>query len=94
MGNYHPILMQIGSKTKKNMLSLKVIIPEVETKFQDGSRRHFGSSSDSYKVGNYHPILLKKGIQTKKRMPSSEITKTKVYVKFHDGCRRHFWNLK
>jgi hypothetical protein len=23
MGNYHPILMQIGTQTKKNMLSLK-----------------------------------------------------------------------
>jgi hypothetical protein len=29
MGNYHPILMQIGTQTKKNMLSLKIIIPEV-----------------------------------------------------------------
>jgi hypothetical protein len=29
MGNYHPILMQIGAQTNKNMLSLKVTIPEV-----------------------------------------------------------------
>jgi hypothetical protein len=29
MGNYHPILMQIGTKTKKNMLSLKITIPEL-----------------------------------------------------------------
>jgi hypothetical protein len=29
MGNYHPILMQIGTQTKKNMLSLKITIPEV-----------------------------------------------------------------
>jgi hypothetical protein len=29
MGNYHPILMQIGTQTKKNMLSLEVTIPEV-----------------------------------------------------------------
>jgi hypothetical protein len=28
-GNYHPILMQIGTQTKKNMLSSKFIIPEV-----------------------------------------------------------------
>jgi hypothetical protein len=28
MGNYHPILMQIGTQTKKNMLSSKFIIPE------------------------------------------------------------------
>jgi hypothetical protein len=41
MGNYHPILMQIGSKTKKNMLSLKITIPEVTIKLQDGRRRHF-----------------------------------------------------
>jgi hypothetical protein len=29
MGNYNPILMQIGTQTKKNMLSSKFIIPEV-----------------------------------------------------------------
>jgi hypothetical protein len=29
MGNYHPILMHIGTQTKKNMLSSKFIIPEV-----------------------------------------------------------------
>jgi hypothetical protein len=29
MGNYHPILMQIGTQTKKNMLSSKFLIPEV-----------------------------------------------------------------
>jgi hypothetical protein len=43
MGNYHPILMQIGTQTKKNMLSLKFIIPEVTIKFQDGRRRHVGN---------------------------------------------------
>jgi hypothetical protein len=43
MGNYHPILMQIGTQTKKNMLSSKIIIPEVSAKFQDGSRRHIGN---------------------------------------------------
>jgi hypothetical protein len=42
MGNYHPILMQIGTQTKKNMLSLKSTVPEVTTKFQDG-RRHIGN---------------------------------------------------
>jgi hypothetical protein len=40
MGNYHPILMQIGTQTKKNMLSLKITVPEVTTKFHDGRRRH------------------------------------------------------
>jgi hypothetical protein len=29
MGNYHPIVMQIGTQTKKNMLISKFIIPEV-----------------------------------------------------------------
>jgi hypothetical protein len=47
MGKYHPILMKIGTQTKKNMLSLKVTITEVTIKFQDGRRRHVGNSSDS-----------------------------------------------
>jgi hypothetical protein len=41
MGNYHPILMKIGIRTKKNMLSLKITKAGVEAKFQDGRRRHF-----------------------------------------------------
>jgi hypothetical protein len=40
MGNYHPILMQIGTQTKKSMLSMKITVPEVTMKFQDGRRRH------------------------------------------------------
>jgi hypothetical protein len=40
---YHPIVMQIGTQTKKNMLSSKFIIPEVKAKFQDGRRRHVGN---------------------------------------------------
>jgi hypothetical protein len=43
MGNYHPILMKIGTQTKKNMLSLKITKAEVQTQFQDGRRRHFGN---------------------------------------------------
>jgi hypothetical protein len=39
MGNYHPILTQIGTQTKKNMPSSKFTIPEVWAKFQDGRRR-------------------------------------------------------
>jgi hypothetical protein len=42
MGNYHLILMKIGTQTKKNMLSLEVTIPEVTIKFEDG-RRHIGN---------------------------------------------------
>jgi hypothetical protein len=40
MGSYHPIFMQIGTETKKNMMSLNVTIPEVASRFQDGRRRH------------------------------------------------------
>jgi hypothetical protein len=43
MGNYHPILMKIGTQTKKNMLSLEVTIPEKTIKFQNGRRRPFGN---------------------------------------------------
>jgi hypothetical protein len=43
IGNYHPILMKIGTQTQKNMLSLKITIPEVTIKFQDGRRRHIGN---------------------------------------------------
>jgi hypothetical protein len=72
MGNYYPILMKIGTQAKKNMLSLKVTIPEVKIKFQDGRRRHVGNSSECYKMGNYHPILMQIGTQTKKIMLSSK----------------------
>jgi hypothetical protein len=94
MGNYHPILMQIGSQTKKNMLSLKITVPEVTIKFQDGRRRHIGNWRACYKMGNYHPILMQIGSQTKKSMPSSEITKPETFAKFQDDRRRHFvyWN--
>jgi hypothetical protein len=44
MGNYHPILMQIGTQTEKNMLSLKITVPEVATKFQDIRRRQWPPS--------------------------------------------------
>jgi hypothetical protein len=40
MGNYHPILMQVGTQTKKNILSSKVTKAEVTDRFQDGRRRH------------------------------------------------------
>jgi hypothetical protein len=88
MGNYHPILMKIGTQTKKNMLSSKVTIPEVTIKFQDGRRRHFGNWSACYKMGNYHPILMQIGTQTKKNMLSLKITIPEVEAKFQDGRRR------
>jgi hypothetical protein len=64
VGNYHPILMQIGTQTEKNMLSSKFIIPEVTIKFQDDRRRHFGNSSACNKMGNYNPIFMQIAIQT------------------------------
>jgi hypothetical protein len=41
MGNYHPILMQIGTQTKKSMPSSGITKPETFAKFQDDRRRHF-----------------------------------------------------
>jgi hypothetical protein len=91
MGNYDPILMQIGRQTKKNMLSLKITIPEVTIKFQDGRRRrHLGNSSACNKMGNYHQILMQIAIQTKKSMPSSGITKPETFAKLQGDRRRHF----
>jgi hypothetical protein len=78
MGNYHPILMKNGTQTKKNMLSSKFIIPEVQAKFQDGRRRHVGNSSACYKMGNYNPILMQIGTQTNKNMLSLRVTITEV----------------
>jgi hypothetical protein len=43
MGNYHPILMQIGTQTKKNMLSLEVTIPEVDNQISRWLPRPFGN---------------------------------------------------
>jgi hypothetical protein len=78
MGNYHSILMQIGTHTKKNMLSLKVTITEVTDRFQDGRRRHVGNSSACYKMGNYHRTLMKIGTQTKTDMLSSKVIKAEA----------------
>jgi hypothetical protein len=90
MGNYHPILMQCGTQTKKNMLSLKITILELQTKFQDSRRHHFGNSSACNKVGNYNSILMQIAIHTKKSMPNSEITKPETFAKFQHDRRRHF----
>jgi hypothetical protein len=89
MGNYHPILMQIGTQTKKNMLSSKITVPEVTTKFQDGSRRHIGNSSACNKMGNYDPILIKFDTQTKKNMLGSKFRNAGMIDRFQDGRRRH-----
>jgi hypothetical protein len=56
--------------------------PEVTDRFQDGRRRHFGNSSECYKMGNYRPISMKFGTQTKADMLSSKITKAEVYGHF------------
>jgi hypothetical protein len=81
MGNYHPILMKIGTQTKKSMLSLKVSISEVTIKFKDGRRRHVGSSSACFKMSICHLNLMKIGTQTKTRMLSSKVIKAEAYGK-------------
>jgi hypothetical protein len=81
MGNYHPILMQIGTQTKKNMLSLIIAILEVYTKFQDGRRRRVGNSHACYKMGNYHRTLMQIGTQTKQNILSSKVIKAEAYGK-------------
>jgi hypothetical protein len=96
MGNYNPILMQIGKKTKKNMLSLKVTTPEVSIKFQDGRRRHVGNSSECYKMGNYHRTLMKIGTQTRTDMLSSKVIKAEAYGKktAKIKCKKQYRSLK
>jgi hypothetical protein len=94
MGNYHPILLQIGTQTKKNVLSSKFILPEVWAKFQDGRRPPFGNWIACNKMSNCNRISMQIAIQTKKSMPSSEIAKPETFGKFQDDRRRHFvyWN--
>jgi hypothetical protein len=81
MCNYHPILMKIGTQTKKNMLSLKLAIPEVTIKFQDSRHRNVGNSSACYKMGNYHRTLMKIGTQTRTDMLSSKVVRAEAYGK-------------
>jgi hypothetical protein len=68
MGNYHPILMKFDTQTKKNMLSSKVTKAGMIDRFQDGRRRHVGTSSACYEMGNYHRTLMKIGTQTQQNM--------------------------
>jgi hypothetical protein len=39
MGKYHPIFLQIGQQTKKNMLSSKITKAVMQAKVKDGRRR-------------------------------------------------------
>jgi hypothetical protein len=64
MGTYHPILMQIGIQTEKNMPSSEITKPEALVKFQDSRRRHFGKWSECCKKRNYHPNFMKFDTQT------------------------------
>jgi hypothetical protein len=41
VGNYNPILMQIGIQTKKSMPSSEITKPEALVKFQDVRRLRF-----------------------------------------------------
>jgi hypothetical protein len=81
MGNYHPVLVKIGTQTKKSIVSSKVTKAEVTYRFQDGRRRHVGNSSACYKMGNYHRTLMKIGTQTKTGMLSSKVIKAEAYGK-------------
>jgi hypothetical protein len=54
MGNYHPILMQIGTQTKKNILSSKVTKAEVTDRFQDGRRRFLEIQVNAIKWASYN----------------------------------------
>jgi hypothetical protein len=92
MDNYHPILMKISTQTKKNMLRSKITKAEVQTKFQDGRRRHVGNSSECYKMGNYHLISTKIATQTKKNTLSSKIIRAEVHGHFQDGRPGCFGN--
>jgi hypothetical protein len=44
MGNYDPILMKFDTQTKKNMLGSKFSKAGMIDRFQDGRRRHVGTS--------------------------------------------------
>jgi hypothetical protein len=68
MGNYHAILMEFDTQTKKNMLSSKVTKAGMINRFQDDRCRHVGNSSACYKMGNYHRTLMKIGIHTKQNI--------------------------
>jgi hypothetical protein len=52
MGNYNPILMQIGIQTKKPMPSSEIKKPEALAKFQDDRRHHFVKINECYKMRN------------------------------------------
>jgi hypothetical protein len=82
MGNYHPILMKIGTQTKIDMLSSKSQKRKYRPIFKLAAAASFGNSSACYKMGNYRPFLMKFGSQTKTDMFSSIVTKAEVYGHF------------
>jgi hypothetical protein len=82
MGNYHPILMQIGTQTKKNMLNLESHNTGTLNQVSKYPPPPFWKLSVCNKMGNYNPISMQIAIQTKKSMPSSEITKPETFAKF------------
>jgi hypothetical protein len=57
-------------RRRKTCSVQKITEAEVSTNFQDGRRRHFGSSSECYKMGNYHPISMKIGTRSQRSMVS------------------------
>jgi hypothetical protein len=48
--------------------------PEMTDHFQDGRRRHVGTSSECYEMGNYGPLLMKFGTKTKTDVLGLKIT--------------------
>jgi hypothetical protein len=58
LGNYHPILLKIGTPTKKIMLSSKKY-RKCRPSFKMAAAAILLNSSECYKMGNYHPILMK-----------------------------------
>jgi hypothetical protein len=71
---------------------LEIQVNAIKWDFQDGRRRHVGSSSACYKVGSYHPIFVKFDTQAKTDMLSAIDTKAEVWVNFQDGRRCYLGN--
>jgi hypothetical protein len=62
MGNYDQILMNFDTQTKKNMLGSKFRKAGMIDRFQDGRRRHVGTSM----LLNYHRTTRQKQLIKRK----------------------------
>jgi hypothetical protein len=88
VGNYHPILIQIGTQTKKNMLSLKVTIPKSQSSFKMAAAAILEIEERAMQL----PPEMQIGTQTNKSILSLKISVPEVTIKFQDGRRRHIGN--